>query len=1195
MNDRQPKLPLKINALLFDSSRRLWVGNRDGVGYLTNGVYHPLTSPPDWQLEPPFLAERSRDAAMFIGNESRLYVIVPGTEQLNRLLTLPENARITSLYSDHTNRLWIGTARAGLYVFADSRLRHLPLQPEVTRGSIVGLIEDEGGELWFGCNRNVVSVNANELWHSAKETNSPPARTQIFNQRDGLGPVDFTDSFQPLSHRDSTGRIWFAMLRGVGMVEPRRSATPATISPVRLESFSYFDPKRQRVIELNLTASNPAVVLPPDSGRVQIRCALLEFGAAEKERYRFRLDGTTAQWEDNGNDRLVSLYQVSAGDHTLTIEAASENGEWTSRVELPFRVENFFWRTTWFWALCSSLLVIGTGLLTWWVASLRIRQARKLLEQERRLAELQARLGLVLENTSDFVGFTDAHGKLFYLNQAGRKIIGLAADAGLDNLDLKSLYPEHIRQQHAHLWQPSAERQAVWSGESVLLHRDGREIPVSQVVIAHRHADGTLDFTSSISRDISAAKRNERIRESLRSLASALTAPLKPQELGRTVARECRKVFEHDAFFFVTVDNTGGIQPHGFWEDTPYGKSEPETIHGDMKTPGPRLRQALAGKNILINTPGDISVSYDPSESFGVKDRPSASAMFAPIVWEGQTIGALSVQSYRKFAYGEEELTLFRSLADQCGPVVSRLLVEEQLRQNEERLRLATESAHIGSWEIMLPDSRLIATEQAEKIYGFALGKMSGDPRRLVENIPLPDRATVSAQLEAILSGKNCVIECIHPIRLADGTERWLEIKGRIHGSGPDARAIGITADITARRQAELEKERLEKQLRQSNKLDALGRLAGGIAHDFNNILTSIMGYNDLSASDLPPNHSVQAYLKEVSRGAVRAKQLVAQILTFSSRREQQHVPLLLWPVVSEALNLLRSSLPAHIEIRSHNDAGIHSSILGDTAQIHQIIMNLGTNAGHAMRDIGGVLDVRLEALHQDQPWRMDGHDLAAGNYFRLTVADNGTGMPPEIQERIFEPFFSTKNPTEGTGLGLSVVHGILKNHRAEVRVRSELGKGTTFEIIFPAAGPAITTEASATAAPRGDGQHIMLVDDEEHILRLAARVLQRQGYRVTSFDRPQAAWEAFQSSPAQFDLLLTDLTMPGMNGVELTRKIRNIRASLPVILSTGFAALAGGKNVTDELIQFRLDKPYEPRQLVTIVAQALGKASMVN
>lgn len=1188
-----PKFPETITALFEDRQGRVWAGSPKSVGYFTNGTYRPLLLATNWRQDSVFFAQNQTNQDIWIGNRNSIYKAYPAQNTLIRVLTLPENTRVTSLVGDQDGRMWIGTARDGLLGFSNGRLARIPPAAGLPGTSVFGLVEDLEKQLWFGSGRTLVCASSAELWEAATRTNrSLSLRT--YSQRDGLGTPDFLDGFQPVSHRDALGQIWFGLLRGVAMTTPQKTPEPRNPPKLVLESLEFFPAENRRPVKLDLSTLEAPPVLPQDSTQIRVTSALLDYAATERRRFRFQLDSHAGVWQDNGSSPIISLYQVPPGRRTLIVQAANENGIWSVPAQLNFEVEELFWRSTSFWIIAGIILALVTGAGTWWLTSLRVRQTRLLLEQKQKLAALQARLGLVLENTSDLVAFADAHGNIFYLNQAGRRLIGLAPEEPLSGLDLKHLYPAWVQNLQDHLWLPAFGQQSIWSGESALIHRDGHELPVSQVVIAHRHPDGSLDFSSTICRDISAAKKNERVREALRSLASALTAALKPDELGRTIARECHRLFEHDAFFFVRIDENGNILPGQYFEDTETGKNFPEPVTSHQVIIGPNLKEVLTGKNLLLNrqTETDLAEAIGKNEQFGDIQRVSASRMFAPISWEGRTIGALSVQSYTHLRYGPEEMALLRSFADQCGPVVARLMVEEKFRQNEERLRLALEAARSGSWEILPQAARLIASEQSEALYHFAPGTMSGPISRLTEHIPANEAALVQGELQSLLSGRTPSIECIHRWQPPGRPEQWLELKARQHhqSDGKNFRIIGITADITERRLAELDRERLEKQLRQAQKLDALGRLAGGIAHDFNNILTSIIGYNDLATNELAPGHPATPLLQEVNHGAQRAKQLVAQILAFSSQREQQKTNFRLGPVINEALKLLRSSLPANIEIRQANETNEADFILGDATQIHQVIMNLGTNAGHAMQERGGVLEIRLESLQLEEPWQNHTRRMPPGKYLRLTVSDNGRGMTPEVLERIFEPFFSTKNPKEGTGLGLSVVHGILKSHDAKIQVQSEPGKGTTFEIVFPTAPPASPTSRATTQTPDGTGQHVLVVDDEERIARLASRILQRSGYRVTAFENPAAALAAFQAEPEAFDLLLTDMTMPGMSGVELARAIHAVNAHLPVVLSTGYAGSYGPQNLQAEGIHWQLGKPYQAEELARIVAQALRK-----
>ncbi|MEN9574562.1 MAG: hypothetical protein RL514_2417 [Verrucomicrobiota bacterium] len=346
----------------------------------------------------------------------------------------------------------------------------------------------------------------------------------------------------------------------------------------------------------------------------------------------------------------------------------------------------------------------------------------------------------------------------------------------------------------------------------------------------------------------------------------------------------------------------------------------------------------------------------------------------------------------------------------------------------------------------------------------------------------------------------------------------------------------------------------LEEQLRQSQKMEAIGQLAGGIAHDFNNILGAIIGNVEL-ARTMPPNDpELLVSLEAIFAASRRGADLVKQILAFSHRQEQQRQPLQLALVVREVIKLLRATVPASVEFR-HNLV-VTATVLADPSAIHQVAMNLCTNAWHALPNQAGVIRVELAEAEVSSNFARQHPDLHAGRYVRLTVADNGCGMDAATRAHIFEPFFTTKPVGTGTGLGLAVVHGIMKSHDGGIVVTSTPGQGTTFDLYFPV----LETPASASAAepgpvPRGAGEHILFVDDEEALAKMSKRLLERLGYRVTVFTRPAEALAAFCAQPTQFDLIITDYNMPGMNGTTLGAELLAVRPEQRIILTTGFSA----------------------------------------
>jgi signal transduction histidine kinase/CheY-like chemotaxis protein len=352
---------------------------------------------------------------------------------------------------------------------------------------------------------------------------------------------------------------------------------------------------------------------------------------------------------------------------------------------------------------------------------------------------------------------------------------------------------------------------------------------------------------------------------------------------------------------------------------------------------------------------------------------------------------------------------------------------------------------------------------------------------------------------------------------------------------------------------AHIDRERAQAQLRQAQRIQSLGTLAGGIAHDFNNVLVAIGGNADLAAKALPAEHPARRHLRRIEQAAGRAADLVRRILAFSRPQEPRRSSIRLQPLIEEVLTLLRATLPAAIEIRTRFHAGA-PPVRADPSQIHQVLMNLGTNAAHAMAERGGVLEVSLETVTRDGGTVAGAPELRAGRHVVLSISDTGCGIERAALEHIFEPFYTTRAPGQGTGLGLSVVHGIMKSHDAVITVDSEVGVGTTFHLYFPAADSTVAEAAGQPAPePRGSGEHILFVDDEEAIVDVATLTLQRLGYRVTGATDAGRALAEFRSRPDEFDAVVTDLSMPGLTGTELARQVREIRPDVAVLLASGY------------------------------------------
>ncbi len=401
---------------------------------------------------------------------------------------------------------------------------------------------------------------------------------------------------------------------------------------------------------------------------------------------------------------------------------------------------------------------------------------------------------------------------------------------------------------------------------------------------------------------------------------------------------------------------------------------------------------------------------------------------------------------------------------------------------------------------------------------------------------------------------------------------------------------IAVKQDISARKTAEEDRKRLEAQLLQAQKMEAIGRFSGGIAHDFNNILAAVAGNARIASEELPPAHSARTQIEEIEKAVIRARDLVRRLLTFTRHEESVRVPMDLPLAIEEAVRMLRPLLPAMIEIRSRCIGPI-PRISGDATQIHQIIMNLGTNAMYAMADLGGVLELDLEAVTIDATQARETPELSEGRFVRLTVCDTGCGMDDSTAEHIFEPFFTTKGVGEGTGLGLSMVHGIMKSHKGVITVYSLAGRGTIFRLYFPAMeAPNERTPTAPSTIPHGHGEHILYVDDEKALVTVSKMIIKKLGYQVTGFTNPAEALESFRANPNAYDAIISDYSMPGITGFNLIKSMRDIRPHFPAALASGYVRDQDTDAAFKAGVKHFIAKPSTIDELANVLQQILSE-----
>jgi PAS domain S-box-containing protein len=518
--------------------------------------------------------------------------------------------------------------------------------------------------------------------------------------------------------------------------------------------------------------------------------------------------------------------------------------------------------------------------------------------------------------------------------------------------------------------------------------------------------------------------------------------------------------------------------------------------------------------------------------------------------------------------------------------VTERRRTDEALRASEERLRAIAENIREVVWlSDPVRGALLYVSPAFETIWGRPCSEVLEQPEVWLAAVHFEDRARVESAFRFRAEG--AFDETCRVVR-PDGGVCWVRMRAYPvrDPSGRVARIVGTAEDVT-------EQRALEERLVQAQKMEAIGTLAGGIAHDFNNILAAINGYTELLQMELPEaSPQVKSYLLALGQSGARAAALVRQILTFGRPGRHERRPLDLGEALEEPMALLRATLPATILFEVSLPRGL-PRVLADTAQIHQTMMNLGANALHAMSGGSGLFGVRLEEVEFDREHLASASRLRPGSYLRLSVSDTGCGMGPETLDRIFEPFFTTKGPGEGTGLGLPVVHGIMRAHEGAIEVRSRPGEGTVFELYFPVCttGAPHPIVAEDSGPPRGRGERIVLIDDEEGVVNVGGMMLRQLGYEVEAFRDPALVLERVGEGRGDIALVVSDVAMPGMSGPELAGILAKLSPGLPVLLMTGYDLGLRLEKIKTIGIREVLTKPFALRDIARAVRRVIDRA----
>ena len=575
-----------------------------------------------------------------------------------------------------------------------------------------------------------------------------------------------------------------------------------------------------------------------------------------------------------------------------------------------------------------------------------------------------------------------------------------------------------------------------------------------------------------------------------------------------------------------------------------------------------------------------------------LKSTESQYIICIPIVYERESLGVLVLEraNPKELNRGGDE-KLLTGVASQLAISMANIKSYNKLMQSEARFRKSFDYAASGMALLDLNGYYIDVNDFFLTMLGYSEHELFGNT--IFEICHPEDADVVSDSLQRLIEGEIEFASYEQRFLHRDGHTCWSLVSTSLlqDSEGSPLHFISLYQDLTDKRLTEIENEKLGTRLQQAQKMEAIGTLAGGIAHDFNNILSGILGYAQLGMMENDQASDNYRWLQGIQEAGDRASELVKQILTFSRQGNQERAPIQIHLIIKEALKLLQATLPLNIDIQEKvsTQSGL---VLADSTQIHQLVMNLCTNAYHSMLDQGGTLEVILEPETLSPGAKAEQFGLQPGPYLKLTVADTGCGMDDATIKKIFDPYFTTKEPEKGTGLGLSVVHGVVESHGGAIFVDSQPGQGTRFEVLFPQ----ITLDKQAVnkaveSIPTGT-EKILFVDDEDAVVETGKSILENLGYRVEAHTDPQKAIDEFSAHGDDFDLIITDMSMPCLTGEELSKRFLEIRPDIPILLCTGYSDQLDAANACAMGIKKFLTKPLEMGNLANIIREVLDENS---
>jgi len=597
------------------------------------------------------------------------------------------------------------------------------------------------------------------------------------------------------------------------------------------------------------------------------------------------------------------------------------------------------------------------------------------------------------------------------------------------------------------------------------------------------------------------------------------------------------------------------------------------------------MKRFLDGQMLLIPRVSDL-----PPEAIKEKqefeEQGTRSILAVPMIFSNRVMGFIGLDSVKEDKmWAADTNSLLKIVGQVFANALENKKTGQALQESEERLRIVFETFPDPVTIIQAEDGRCFDVNSAfTRVTGWTYDEVVG---KTAADLDIWHNPQDHKKLTAGIAERGRVENLEAQFRMKDGRLITALMSATLIILHNKPHILTITRDISELKAAQQEREQLRTRLIQAQKMEAIGTLAGGIAHDFNNILGAIIGYAEMALYDTQIDSMEHYNIEQVLKAGHRAKDLVKQILAFSRKSEQDKKIIFLTPIIKEVLKLLRASLPTTIEIKLNIEPKL-DAIFADPTQIHQVMMNLCTNSAHAMGDKGGILEVNVNNVNLNAREAAQYPELNPGFYVKLSIGDTGCGMDAATIQRIFDPYFTTKEQDKGTGMGLAVVHGIVKGHGGGIHVESAVGKGTRFDILFPVIKRQITSETEELKALPTGNETIMVIDDEQSLIELGKNMLEKLGYRVETQTLPLEAIEIFKAAPDKFNLIISDMTMPAMTGDSLAKELMQIRPEIPVIICTGHSEQIDESRAKEMGIKGFLMKPFTIRELSKTVRQVL-------